>query len=75
MAAGAGVGEIVDVLLLEGAPWNSLDKQGRCAGEYAMMHDHSEVANCILDAGRDTVLAVVVVDNRKCADWAEPHKC
>lgn len=52
VAAGAGAGEVVDVLLLAGAPWNALDKLGRCAGEYAMMNDHSEVANQILDAGR-----------------------
>jgi type IV protein arginine methyltransferase len=27
---------IVRALLAAGAPWNALDRQGRCAGEYAM---------------------------------------
>lgn len=35
-AAQGGNLAIVRALLTAGAPWNALDRQGRCAGEYAM---------------------------------------
>lgn len=35
-AAQGGHLEIVRALLAAGAPWNALDRQGKCAGEYAM---------------------------------------
>merc|ERR1712048_564302 len=36
VAAGAKQIKIVEYLLQNGAPWNALDKQGKCAGNYAL---------------------------------------
>ena len=36
IAAGAKQKHIVQYLLINGAPWNALDKQGKCAGNYAL---------------------------------------
>ncbi len=36
VAAGTGSLQMVQLLLGQGAPWNALDRQGRCAGDYAV---------------------------------------
>lgn len=40
-----------------GAPWNAIDKQGQCAGEYAMEEGHQEAFDILLDAGQSTYSA------------------
>ena len=35
-AAAAGSKEVVKLLLENGAPWNAIDRRGRCAGDYAV---------------------------------------
>ena len=35
-AAAAGAKEVVELLLENGAPWNALDRRGKCAGEHAV---------------------------------------
>ena len=50
-AAHAGHIEVLRLLLEAGAPWNAIDKQGRCAGEYAMESGQQEAANLLLGAG------------------------
>eukprot|EP00210_Caulerpa_lentillifera_P003699 g3532.t1 len=42
---------LVTWLLELGVPWNALDKQGYCAGDYAVHGEYVELANCLLDAG------------------------
>ena len=40
------------LLLLElGAPWNAVDRQGRCAGTVALNAGHQDVVNCMVEAG------------------------
>ena len=51
-AAGGGHTELVKELLAKGAPWNAIDKQGRCAGEYAMEAGQQEAVDILLDAGQ-----------------------
>ena len=33
----------VKKLLEKGAPWNAIDRAGRCAGEYAIDKNHQEI--------------------------------
>lgn len=48
-AAGEGRLEVVRYLLQEGAPWNAVDRQYRCAGDYAAMNGHQSVVDLIMD--------------------------
>lgn len=50
-AAAAGATEAVEALLEAGAPWNAIDRRGRCAGDFAMDGDHADAAGAILEAG------------------------
>lgn len=50
-AAAVGATEAVEALLQGGAPWNAIDRRGRCAGDYAMDGDHAGAAGAILEAG------------------------
>lgn len=43
MASLNGHKEIVKTLLDCGAPWNALDRAGKCAGEYAVEGFHQEI--------------------------------
>jgi type IV protein arginine methyltransferase len=52
-AAAVGALEAVEALLQAGAPWNAIDRRGRCAGDYAMEGDHAGAAGAILEAGRE----------------------
>jgi protein arginine N-methyltransferase 2 len=38
-------------LLEEGAPWNAIDREGKCAGDYATENEHWEIVNVLVDAG------------------------
>ncbi len=44
--------EIVQALLAASAPWNALDRQGKCAGEYAMASEAADAARrqAVVDA-------------------------
>ena len=57
-AAGAGATEAVEALLGAGAPWNAIDRRGRCAGDCAMEGDHAGAAGAILEAGSTPVVAM-----------------
>mmetsp|Transcript_12690 Transcript_12690/g.19032 ORF Transcript_12690/g.19032 Transcript_12690/m.19032 type:complete len:421 (-) Transcript_12690:720-1982(-) len=50
-AAEAGHIDICRNLLEEGAPWNAIDRMGKCAGNYATEKEHWEVVNLLVDAG------------------------
>ena len=45
-AAAHGHGLVVEYLLQQGAPWNALDRQGRCAGDYGVERER------VMDVGR-----------------------
>lgn len=47
LAAEKGHMDVVVVLLERGAPWNALDRRGKCAGQYAFQNEHVDVANRI----------------------------
>jgi len=50
-AAEAGHFELCKLLLEEGAPWNAIDRMGKCAGNHATDRQHWEVVNLLVDAG------------------------
>lgn len=50
-AAAVGNGGLCQSLLDLGAPWNAIDRQGRCAGNYATDAQHWAVVNMLVDWG------------------------
>lgn len=42
---------LVQLLLEAGAPWNAVDRQGQCAGNYATDAQHWEVVNLLVEWG------------------------
>ena len=50
-AAAGGHGAVIDVLLEYGAPWNAIDRRGRCAGNYALDAGHQEVVDKLVEFG------------------------
>lgn len=50
-AAEAGHVDICLLLLEHGAPWNAINRNGQCAGNYATDNQHWEVVNLLVDAG------------------------
>jgi protein arginine N-methyltransferase 2 len=51
VSAAVGNGGLCQTLLEEGAPWNALDRQGRCAGNYATDNQHWAVVNLLVEWG------------------------
>jgi protein arginine N-methyltransferase 2 len=51
VAAQNGHVDICRKLLEAGAPWNALDRYGRCAGNLAQENEHWEVVNLLVDEG------------------------
>lgn len=49
LAAASGNVRLCTLLLQHGVPWNSLDRKGRCAGEYALDAGHQAVVDAIVD--------------------------
>ena len=49
LAAGGGHGAAVAKLVEAGAPWNAIDRRGRCAGNYALDAGHQEVVDQLVD--------------------------
>lgn len=43
--------DICRALLDAGAPWNAVDRHGKCAGDYATDMQHWDVVNLLVDAG------------------------
>lgn len=62
-AAALGATDAVEALLEAGAPWNAIDRQGRCAGDFAMAGDHAGAAGAILEAGAT-----------RCSHWFIPNR-
>ena len=51
LAATHGYIDICQALLQAGAPWNAVDRCGKCAGNYATDNEHWEVVNLLVDYG------------------------
>lgn len=50
-AAQGGHAELVALLLERGAPWNALDRKGRCAGEFAVDAQSQTCVDLLVNAG------------------------
>ncbi|KAJ7532092.1 hypothetical protein O6H91_14G072100 [Diphasiastrum complanatum] len=66
LAAQHGHASLVRLLLDAGAPWNALDRSGRCAGDYAMEAGHQAAFDMLLNAGiqAELILGAVERQNR-----------
>ena len=63
VAAAHGHGAVVRYLLEEcGAPWNAVDRQGRCAGDYATQQQHWDVVNQLVEWGTRAELILGMVE-------------
>jgi len=51
VAADGGHFELCKILLEYGAPWNAVDRRGKCAGNYATERQHWHVVDLLVDAG------------------------
>ena len=51
IAASTGNGALCQYLLEQGAPWNAVDRNGDCAGNYATNAQHWGVVNLLVDWG------------------------
>ena len=51
LAAGCGHAAVVSELLISGAPYNALDREGRCAGNYAMLAGDQRIVDALVSAG------------------------
>ena len=61
-AASLGNGPLVELLLQAGAPWNAVDRQGQCAGDYATSNEHWGVVTLLVDWGVRAELILGVVE-------------
>ncbi len=50
-AAEGGHLDLCRLLLEEGAPWNAIDRKGKCAGNYATEKQSWDVVNLLVDSG------------------------
>ena len=84
-AAGKGSLALVKLLLQHGAPWNALDRQSRCAGEYAVAGidttdstttttgEHQACVDCLVQAGVAAELLFGAVDRQERLAKAEAN--
>ena len=53
-SAASGVAEAVELLIAKGAPWNAIDRSGKCAGEYAIAREDAAgqaIVDILVNAG------------------------
>ena len=51
IAGKLGLPDAVSALLAAGAPWNAIDRNGRCAGDYALAAGHQVIVDALVTAG------------------------
>ena len=66
-AAAVGNEALCQHLLEAGAPWNAVDRQGQCAGNYATLQEHWGVVNLLVEWGTraELILGMVERNNRQ----------
>ena len=64
-AAVGGHIDCVRELLLQGAPWNAVDKQGRSAGNYALVTKRQEIVDELVSAGVRAELLFAQLDKTR----------
>ena len=70
-AASSGEAGVVTLLLEKGAPWNAVDRAGKCAGEYALGNSHQHVVDDLVNAGvRAEMILGAMARNQK-----QKHAC
>ena len=67
-AAASGYGPLCTYLLQQGAPWNAIDRQGQCAGNYATNGQHWDVVNLLVDFATQAELILSAVERTKRQD-------
>ena len=73
-AAASGLAKHVQILLQHGAPWNALDRKGRCAGQYALSRGHQAVVDMLVNAGVMAELVFGAVERRRGSGKAPPQE-
>ena len=63
-ASGGGHLEIMKLLLEGGAPWNAVDKSGKCAGEYAVDAGHQEAVDMLVQFGTQAELMLGLLEKK-----------
>jgi protein arginine N-methyltransferase 2 len=65
-AAKGGHPSLVKTLLEDGgAPWNALDRNNKCAGDYATDHEHWEIVNLLVDWATRSELILGKIEKAK----------
>eukprot|EP00934_Nitzschia_sp_Nitz4_P001935 Nitzschia sp. Nitz4//scaffold43_size134323//87404//88671//NITZ4_003310-RA/size134323-augustus-gene-0.240-mRNA-1//-1//CDS//3329551981//1935//frame0 len=64
-AAKVGNEELCVQLLEAGAPWNAIDRQGRCAGNYATDAEHWGVVNLLVEWGTRSELILGTLERQQ----------
>jgi protein arginine N-methyltransferase 2 len=64
-AASIGNGALCQHLLEAGAPWNAVDRQGQCAGNYATDNQHWGVVNLLVDFGVRAELILGMIERSR----------
>lgn len=66
VASAYGHLDIVQALLEHGAPWNAIDRNGLCAGDYATQHERWDVVQTFVEhATRCELILAVIERNRR----------
>jgi protein arginine N-methyltransferase 2 len=64
-AASIGNGALCQHLLEAGSPWNAVDRQGQCAGNYATDNQHWGVVNLLVDWGVRAELILGMIERSR----------
>ena len=64
-AALVGNSSVCQFLLENGAPWNAVDRSGKCAGNYATEKEHWNVVNILVEWGTRSELILGMVERKK----------
>jgi len=65
-AAGRGEKGLVELLLEHAAPWNAIDRNGKCAGEYAIDAGKFDIVEILVNAGvRAEMILGTLLQKRK----------
>jgi len=70
-AAGANQAELVELMLQRGAPWNAVDRKGKCAGQYALAAGHQALVDRLVNAGVQAELLFRAMAKKKPAESNE----